>query len=263
VASEVGLDGDRGHVLPGEALPAEQRVLVVGARLRFRLRLREARVVDTSVVVASVGAVAAGAPKARRHLRRRLASGAEQPTAPPARGLLCLRGRGLRRPRDGGGGLRSCRLDGGGREAADLPAARRARADAAEAPGGGRARRARRARGAAPAADVRAAAPGERQPRAQVGVGSAGRRLVVRAHAAYARGAAAAVGGVAADRRHEAEQAPCSHHGRCLCGAAVCASMTTASGDGRLVGERGGGINGSGHGDGAMCAPVSLRLSCR
>jgi len=102
-----------------------------------------------------------------------------------------------------------------------LPAARGAGADAAEAPGGGRARRPRGARRAAAADGVpaAAAAAGERQPRAQVGVGSRGGRLVVRADAAYARGAAVAaagvgIGGLAAERRREAAQAPCSRHGR-------------------------------------------------
>lgn len=243
VASEVGLDGDRGHVLAWEALPAQQRVLVVRAGLLFLCyRLLGSGLHEASVVNLDVAAVADVATRARRAAWR-LARGPE-PAAPPAQLRVALSraratdvARALRRgsPRRPCGGRRR-RL-----EAADLPAARGAGADAAESPGRGRARRlgcARRARaggGAAAAAEVvvtaaaaAAAAAGERRSHAVVGVGSeaghaaaatadGGRRLVVWADAAYARGAAAAcVTGVAlaAERRHEAGKTSRSRHGQ-------------------------------------------------
>jgi hypothetical protein len=108
-------------------------------------------------------------------------------------------------------------------EAAHLAAARGpgGASAAAEAPGGGGARRPRGARRARADVPAGAAAAGEREPHAQVGVGSPAGRLVVRADAAYARGAAVAsacvggVGGLAAERRREAAQAPSSRHCRC------------------------------------------------
>jgi hypothetical protein len=242
VASEDGLDGDRGHVLAGESLPAQLRVLVVGARLLLLLRrhqpfhLHDPRAVHLDAAVSTArGAVAAGGARGtRRPLRHRLALGAE-PDPPPLQLRVPLRGgahaapalmhpsercgRGSRRPRGRCHSRRiqrSCRRPRRREAASLLPASRRAGSDAAEAPGGGR------ACGAA-AADVSvAAAADERRPCAQVGVVSAEagadarRRLVVGADAAYARGAAAPrldVRGLAAGRRHEAAQAPSSRHG--------------------------------------------------